>query len=96
MNTKIKHVHVLIVKFVEATDSTNAAINIISEYYHQEKQIPFNPNNGGDTCEIAEHWLQSKGFNIIAHSAVEQHYYVITDTFLKLDHYKQIVTKPAK
>lgn len=88
--------HLLKVKFLSWTEHKPERIKIISDLYNQSVVIPYETDHGNDTCEIAEHWLQSKGFNIIGHVDSKDCYYVISDTFLKLDHYKQIVTKPAE
>lgn len=98
MNTNIKNVHVLIVKFAGWTEKLPSRIVISStdERFKQPVTIPFETDRGNDTCEIAEYWLKEKGFNILFHSIAKDCYYIITDTFLPFDHYKKIITKPAK
>ena len=88
--------HLFKVVFLPWTERKPSRIKIISDLYNQSVIIPFETDHGNDTCEIAEHWLQSKGFNIEGHADSKDCYYVISDTFLKLDHYKQIVTKPRQ
>jgi hypothetical protein len=96
MNTKVPNYHVLIVTYKSWTNKGQSSINIRSECFNQTVKIPFDTDHGNDSCEIAEHWLQSKGFTVIGHAEGKDNYYVITDTFLPLDHYKRIITKPAQ
>lgn len=84
MNTNIPNQHVLIVKYVGQTNETPSRVKIISERFKQSITIPYDSDFGNDSCEIAEHWLVSKGFKLISHAEGKGHYYVITDTFKPL------------
>lgn len=81
MNTNITNHQVLIVKYIGQTNHTPSRVKIISERFKQSILIPFDSENGIDSCEIAEHWLNQKGFNLISHAEGKGHYYIITDTF---------------
>lgn len=81
MNTNIPNQHVLIVKYVGQTNTQRSRVKIISERFKQSILIPYDSDYGIDSCEIAEHWLKNKGFNLISHAEGKGHYYVITDTF---------------
>jgi hypothetical protein len=94
--SKSKSLHLLKVKFLPWTERKPSRIMIISDLYKQNVIIPYETDNGNDTCEIAEHWLQSKGFEIIGHVDSKDCYYIVSSSFLKLDHYKKIITKPAE
>lgn len=81
MNTKIQNTHILIVKYLGQTNHNPSRIKIISERFKENITIPYESEHGIDSCEIAEHWLQENGFNIIGHAEGKDCYYVITDTF---------------
>lgn len=81
MNTNIPNFHVLTVKYIGQTNNTPARVKIISERFKHSRLIPYDSDNGNDSCEIAEHWLKENGFSIIGHAEGKGHYYVITDTF---------------
>lgn len=81
MNTTTPNYHVLIASFIGWTAEKPSRIKIRSPRFEQTVIIPFDTDNGIDTCEIAEHWLQIQGFKVIGHSEGKDCYYIITDTF---------------
>lgn len=83
MNTDVPNVHVLKATYIGQTNTDRSRIKISSERFRHSVRIPYESDHGNDTCEIAEHWLRSKGFNLVGHMAPENcdFYYIITDTF---------------
>ncbi len=81
MNTTIPNHHVLIVKYIGQSNKQPSRIKIISERFKHSVIIPFEYDHGNDSCEIAEYWLNERGFKVIGHAEGKGHYYVITDTF---------------
>lgn len=77
---KIPNYHVLKVSFIGPTAYKPARVKITSERFEMARIIEYD-YEFNDTRDVAEHWLQVHGFNIIGHGEGKDHYYVITDTF---------------
>lgn len=76
----MQNCHVLLVKFLSATNNNGARVKIISERFEQSKTIPFNYEHG-NTLDTAKEWISHQGFDILGVGEGKDCYYVITNTF---------------
>lgn len=78
--TQVPNLHVLIVKFLGATNSRGARVKITSERFEDSITISYDYSLNG-TLDIATNYLTNKGFTIIGQAEGKDHYYIISSTF---------------
>jgi len=79
----LTNTHVLTVSYIGATNSRGSRVKIRSDRFKQTKIINYDHfyNNTG---EIAQAWLESNGFELIAMGEAIDGYYLISNTFKPL------------
>lgn len=81
----MKNYHILQISFVPMTNQClYNRVRIKSQRFKQSVLIPWNnePGEISKAIEVAEKWLQSKGFDIVGQGEGNADYdYIITNTF---------------
>jgi hypothetical protein len=76
--SKIPHVNVLKITYLPQTNYKPARFKIYSENRRESVDISWDSDNGKDTCEQAQTWLNKNGFTVVSWALCEKFYYIMT------------------
>ena len=76
----MENLHILKTSYLGATNTRGARVKIYSERFRQSVIIPYNYRYNS-AQDIAIHWLQSKGFEIVGKGEGINNMFVISKTF---------------
>lgn len=76
----MENLHIIKTSYLGATNTKGSRVKIYSERFSQSVVIPYN-YQFNSAQDIAIHWLQSKGFEIVGKGEGKNNMYIITTTF---------------
>ena len=76
----MQNLHIIKTSYLGATNTQGARIKIYSERFRESVIIPYN-YHFNSALDIAIHWLQEKGFEIIGKGEGKENMYIISNTF---------------
>lgn len=79
----LNNFHIITVSFIGATNSRGSRVKIRSDRFEQTKVIDYD-HSLNNTGEIAQAWLEAKGFELVGKGEAKDGYYLISTTFQPL------------
>lgn len=79
----LQNFHVLKIYYIGPTDYLGSRVKIKSERFKCSVTIDYDHRYNG-ICDIAQNWLQGKGFDLIGKAEGKDCYYIISNTFQPL------------
>ena len=76
----MQNLHILKASYLGATNKHGARVKIYSERFRKSVVFPYN-YCFNDALQVAIHWLQEKGFEIIGKGEGQNNMYIISTTF---------------
>lgn len=77
---RLTNFHLLVVRYIGATDTKPSKVKIISERFKQSVTVDYN-RDCRDSSDVARHWLESNGFEIVGQCEGKTCDYLISSTF---------------
>lgn len=80
----MENLHKIKTSYLGATNTKGARVKIYSERFRESVIIPYYSEEFNSALDIAIHWLQSKGFDIVGKGEGANNMYIISKTFQPL------------
>lgn len=76
----LSNFHIITVTYLGATNFKGSRVKLHSDRFNESKIINYD-HSYNNTSEIAQAYLESKGFELIGHGEATNGYYLISNTF---------------
>ncbi len=76
----LQNFHIITVSYIGATNYKGSRVRIKSDRFEQTKIVSYD-HSLRDTCEIAQAYLEAKGFELIGKGEAKDGYFLISTTF---------------